>query len=81
MKRLYTIGLVLLLLLCAACGSSRKMRRIRQEELSVSLGLSRGEMEDERKSIRMGTRDTLMVRGDDGSDVIIMKAVLSLIHI
>ena len=75
MKRLYTIGLILLLLLCAACGSSRKMRRIRQEELSVSLGLSRGEMEDERKSIRMGTRDTLMVRGDDGSDVIIMKAV------
>ena len=63
------------LLLALSCASTRKMQRIRQQRLSAFLDLSHGEQEEERRSIRMGTRDTLTVKDEEGNDLIIMKAV------
>ena len=65
----------LLLLLALSCGTTRKMHRIRQQSLSASLNLSQGEQEEERRSIRMGKRDTLTVKDEEGNELIIMKAV------
>lgn len=70
-----TLSLLLVLLLLISCGSSRKMRHIRRQALSASLALSHGEQEEERRTIRMGKRDTLTVKDDEGNDIIIMKAV------
>ena len=75
MKNLSRPVYLLLLLTLFACGSGTKMQRIRQQELQASLGLSRGEVDEERKSVRMGSRDTLTVRNDEGKEIIIMKAV------
>ena len=70
-----TLILSVFLLLALSCGTSRKMQRIREQGLSASLNLSQGEQEEERRSIRMGTRDTLTVKDEEGNDLIIMKAV------
>ncbi len=67
--------LLVLLMMAMSCGSARKMQRIREQSLSASLDLSKGEQEEERRTIRMGTRDTLTVKDEDGNDLIIMKAV------
>lgn len=71
-----TIGLILLLAAAHGCGSSVKLRQVRRQELSASLGLSRGELEEERRIIRTGSRDTITYRDPEGREVILMKAVL-----
>jgi len=72
-----TIGIMLLVLaLTWACGGSAKLRQVRRQEMQASLGLSRGELEEERRIVRMGTRDTITYRDPEGREVILMKAVL-----
>ena len=74
-ERKLTIGLILILL-ASACGSSLKLREVRRQEMQASLGLSQGELEEERRVIRTGTRDTITYRDPEGREVILMKAVL-----
>ena len=72
-----TIGIMLLVLALAwACGGSAKLRQVRRQEMQASLGLSRGELEEERRIVRTGTRDTITYRDPEGREVILMKAVL-----
>ncbi len=58
-----------------ACGPTRKIGQIRQQELAATLALSRNEIEEERKVIAVARRDTLTVKDDSGNTVLIMKAV------
>ncbi len=58
-----------------ACGPTRKIGQIRQQELAATLALSRNEIEEERKVIAVARRDTLTVQDEDGNTVLIMKAV------
>lgn len=77
MKMRTSIGLVLLTLATVcACAGSAKLRQVRRQEMAVSLGLSKGELEEERRVIRTGTRDTITYRDPEGREVILMKAVL-----
>ena len=72
-----TIGMLLVVLaLACACGGSAKLRQVRRQEMQASLGLSRGELEEERRIVRTGTRDTITYRDPEGREVILMKAVL-----
>ena len=72
-----TIGMLLVVLAFAcACGGSAKLRQVRRQEMQASLGLSRGELEEERRIVRTGTRDTITYRDPEGREVILMKAVL-----
>lgn len=71
-----TIGLLLCLAALYACSSSLKLRQVRRQEMAASLGLSKGELEEERRVIRTGTRDTITYRDPEGREVILMKAVL-----
>ena len=70
------IGPLILLALLTACASSAKLRQVRRQEMQASLGLSRGELEEERRIIRTGTRDTITYKDPEGREVILMKAVL-----
>ena len=58
-----------------ACGPTRKIGQIRQQELAATLALSRNEIEEERKVIAVARRDTLTVQDEGGNTVLIMKAV------
>ncbi len=68
-----TVAMSLAFLL--ACGSTRKIGRIREQELAATLALSRNEIEEERRVIAVSRRDTLTVNDDNGNTVLIMKAV------
>ena len=63
------------ILLLHACSSPSKLESIRRQATSASLALSRSEIEEERKVIRVSKRDTLTVEDDKGNRVLIMKAI------
>ena len=67
--------LLLTLLLLQACGSARKIETVRPQEMAATLALSRTEILEERKVIRVARTDTLSVRDEEGRRVLIMKAV------
>lgn len=69
------IALLLLALAVAGCGPSRKLDRLRNDGVSASLSLDREEKIEERRIIRATHRDTLKITGDDGREILIMKAV------
>ena len=58
-----------------SCGNIRKLEGVRRQQMSASLSLSRTELQEERKVIRMGRRDTLTVQDEDGRRILLMKAV------
>jgi len=72
-KRIIFMGLLLSLL--AGCGTPSKLRNIQRKEMAATLALSRNELEEERRTIRVTRRDTLKVKDDAGREVLIMKAV------
>jgi len=71
----WSASVAMLLAFLLACGPTRKIGRIRQQELTATLALSRNEIEEERKVIAVARRDTLTVKDDSGNTVLIMKAV------
>ena len=75
MKKTSYILPLCLLLAAFACGNPRKISALRQKETSATLALSRSEILEERKVVRIGRRDTLTVKDDEGRRVLIMKAV------
>lgn len=71
----WSASVAMLLAFLPACGPTRKIGLIRQQELAATLALSRNEIEEERKVIAVTRRDTLTVKDDSGNTVLIMKAV------
>ena len=65
----------LLLLIAAGCASTRKIDRVRQQEMAATLALDRSEVEEERRVIQLTRRDTLTVKDETGRQILIMKAV------
>ena len=62
--------------LSQACSVQRsRIRTIQQEHISASLSLSRNELEEERKVIQSGRRDTIKVKDYEGNEMILMKAI------
>ena len=59
----------------AGCASTRKLDRVKQQELAATLALDRSEVEEERRVIQLTRRDTLTVRDESGRQILIMKAV------
>lgn len=68
--------LVPVLLLCAACGTGRKLSRLQEDKVEASIALPRKESH-EFSEIRSESlpRDTLKVTGNDGREMILMRAV------
>ncbi len=62
-------------LVAAGCASTRKIDRVKQQELAATLALDRSEVEEERRVIQLTRRDTLTVRDESGRQILIMKAV------
>ena len=58
----------------AGCGPS-KIDEVRSRELSATLALSRDEITEEQRTIRVAKRDTLTVKDETGKEIQIMKAV------
>ena len=73
--RLSTFILPLCLLLSISCGNPRKLDVLRKKEMSATLALSRSEIQEERKVVSIGRKDTLTVKDDEGKRILIMKAV------
>lgn len=77
-QSLYHISLCLFVvaavLAAHSCGTQRKLKAVQKGEMAASLALSRNEIIEERKVIE-SRRDTLTVTGDDGKQLIIMRAV------
>lgn len=71
----WTASVAMVLAFLLACGPTRKIGQIRQQELAATLALSRNEIEEERKVIAVSRRDTLTVKDDNGNTMLIMKAV------
>ena len=68
--------LVLVMALTAAgCAGTRKIDRVRQQEMAATLALDRSEVEEERRVIQLTRRDTLTVKDESGRQILIMKAV------
>lgn len=68
----------ILVLSVSGCGVSMKQRKIealRQKRAAAQLALSRNEIEEERKVISFGKRDTLTVEDETGKEILIMKAI------
>ena len=74
MQRETRILILGLLLLAAACGPTR-LQTIEKKQLAASLALSRGELAEERKVIASARRDTITVTGENGEQLLLMKAV------
>lgn len=58
-----------------ACGTPSKVERVRSQQLSARLALSRSELADERKVIASGRRDTIKVEDMEGREMFLMKAI------
>ena len=52
-----------------------RIRIMEQEKVTATLALSRNEIEEERKVIQVSRKDTIKVRGENGQDLILMKAI------
>ena len=77
MKQTYWLSLLLctaLLAGIAGCGPG-KLQTVHKEQLSARLALSRNEMAEERKVIAQARRDTITVTGENGEQLLLMKAV------
>jgi hypothetical protein len=74
MQRETRILILGILLLAAACGPTR-LQTIEKKQLAASLALSRGELAEERKVIASARRDTITVTGENGEQLLLMKAV------
>ena len=69
-------ALALTALLLPACSTPAKIDVVRQKQLKASLALSRSEIEEERKVIASGRRDTLRVKNElTGEESFLMHAV------
>lgn len=73
-KAMYPL-LLAAVLVAAGCASTRKIDRVKQQELAATLALDRSEVEEERRVIQLTRRDTLTVRDESGRQILIMKAV------
>lgn len=67
-------AILVLVLLAAACGPTR-LQTIEKRQLAATLALSRGELAEERKVIASARRDTITVTGENGEQLLLMKAV------
>ena len=73
-------GFGLLLFLAAAlilggCGSQRKVSRLAGESVQISLPQEADFLPDQLSGIRFEHSDTIFVKGEDGRDLILLKAV------
>ena len=75
MKEDTRILILVFLLLAAACGPTTRLQTIEKKQLAASLALSRGELAEERKVIASARRDTITVTGENGEQLLLMKAV------
>ena len=66
--------ILVLVLLAFACGPTR-LQTIEKRQLAATLALSRGELAEERKVIASARRDTITVTGENGEQLLLMKAV------
>lgn len=69
------LALVVGMSLVGGCGVQTKLDKIKAQEVHAQLALSRNEIEEERKVIAQSKRDTIKVQDDDGTELLIMKAV------
>lgn len=80
-KGLRNTGLVVavfagVLALLQGCGVQRsRIKTIQKEHISATLSLSHNELEEERKVIHSGRRDTIKVKDYEGNEMILMKAI------
>ena len=78
---IYMIGRIALVFgLCAVlafgCGTPKKIDIVRQQQMQAQLALSRNEIEEERKVIESGHKDTIRVKDEaTGEEQFIMHAV------
>ena len=71
-----TTAIVLGVVLIFACSTPSKIDVVRQNDVHAQLALSRNELEEERKVIEMGRKDTLRVKDDvTGEESFIMHAI------
>lgn len=78
MKHFNWLSFLLCTVLLAAvigCGGPRKLQTVHKEQLAARLALSRNEMAEERKVIAQARRDTITVTGENGEQLLLMKAV------
>lgn len=67
---------LLIVLAIASCATQRKLKDIKEGNISdVQLALSKDESYLPEMKVAQVTRDTLKIKDDDGTDIIIMKAV------
>jgi hypothetical protein len=71
---LWTAAAVLLSFIAVSCGTRRKVVDLEKKTAMASLALAK-ESEVPELEYRMARRDTLVVKDDDGSEMLIMKAV------
>ena len=77
MKRetsILVLTLLVILLSIIGCGPT-KLQSLETKQLSASLALSRNEIAEERKVIASAKRDTITVTGENGEQLLLMKAI------
>ena len=69
------VAFSILVLLPVSCSTSRKLRSVKTEAMSASIALSRPQDFIPELDQSVMRRDTLVVKDDDGTEMLIMKAV------
>lgn len=67
---------LLIILIVASCATQRKLKEIKEGKIAdVHLALSKDDGYLPEMKVEQVTRDTLKIKDDDGTDIIIMKAI------
>lgn len=75
MKRHNLLIIIALAALCVSCATQHKLKEIRETHRDAQLTLSDDVSNLPEMKVQQITRDTLKIQDDDGTDILIMKAV------
>lgn len=74
-RKQHLLYLAVLAIICASCATQQKLKEIQETQRDAQLTLSDEVSNLPEMKIRQITRDTLKIKDDDGTDILIMKAV------
>lgn len=74
-RRFGLLSFLIVALLIGGCGSQRKVSRLGNESVKISLPKEADFLPDQVSGIHFEHSDTIVVRGEDGRDLLLLKAV------
>ena len=75
-NRIHILALAILAMIAVSCATQKKIKDLHEGKIeNVQLSLSNEVSNLPEMRVQQITRDTLMIKDDDGSEILIMKAV------